>query len=100
VSISTRQVLKESFLPKSLTWARAEGTGARSHEARMPVILMAGPGRGRGGGTGQGSMLFRRISASSASGMRRNDSTTSGSKWEPAQRLISVRATSNGSAFE
>lgn len=45
-------------------------------------------------------VLLRRISSSTETGMRRNDSTTAGSKCVPAQRLISTRAASNGIALE
>ena len=41
VSISTRPMLKESFRPKSLTWARSTGMGTRIHEAVTAVIFMA-----------------------------------------------------------
>src|SRR5437016_153247 len=41
VSISTRQVLKESLRPKSLTWARSAGMRAWSHDARTAVIFTA-----------------------------------------------------------
>src|ERR1041385_8723199 len=42
VSISTRQVLNESFSPKSLRCARSAGMTARSQAARTAVIFTSG----------------------------------------------------------
>src|SRR5262249_42529245 len=45
-----RQVLNESFFPKSLTCARSAGISARSHDARTFVMRMDGPSSGAGDG--------------------------------------------------
>ena len=48
----------------------------------------------------QGSVLRRRISSRTGSGIERKVSTTRGSKWVPAQRRISVLAALKGMALE
>ena len=72
MSISTRQVLKESFTPKSLRCCRSGGIGARSQAARTAVIFT--PDRH----AVTGSVLRRRMSSSRGSGTRRKASTTDG----------------------
>ena len=76
----------------------------------VPPVALGGVGDARErGGVGrsgapdrwrQGSTERRRISSSSGAGTRRKASTTSGSKWVPAQRLISAWAASKAMAFE